>query len=149
MNAAKGYWTGSQDHWDEAREIFDILNEGIYKLNSETTENTAVAKEIQSETEIQTATNELQYQEDLEPGQKARAENEANIRKAEGNDFAGILAKHMAKIGKELDNMSKEGGFKGFLAEVILFFLNSQFNVSTNGKGGITVGGGLRMPELH
>ena len=149
MNEAKEYWSGSADHWAEAKDVFDKVNEALYALRKATTENKAVAGELQSEVEVQTETNELQYQEDLEPGQRARAQNEEWKRKAEGNDFQGILAGHLAKLGHELDDLSKEGGLKGFLAEVFLFFLNSRFSVGTNGKGGISIGGGIQMPELH
>lgn len=155
LQSAKDYRYGLKNHWDEAIEVFDVLNNGLYALNNEITENTKTKEATELDRDIEKATNELQYETDLEPGKKALAENLENEarqssarRKINQEDYEGILTKHMKQIGEELDKIAKQGGLEGFLAEIILFFMNTRLSVGA-GKNGFNVSGGIEMPPLR
>lgn len=136
LGDAKSYLLGREDHWSELVDVFKEVNGEMIALQKEITENEKVLQNTDVNARIETASNELQYQEDLEPGQRARAENETNRRRAEGETFEGILNKHLSKLGERLDNLSKQGGLKGLIGEVILLLLTMKgtFKVDKNGK---------------
>lgn len=123
LGNAKDYLRGRGDHWSELIDVFKVVNSELIDMQNEITENSKVLEKTELDANIEKATNELQYQEDLEPGQRARAENEVNRSRAEGNTFEGILNKHLSKLGQRLDNLSRQGGLKGLIGEVILLIL--------------------------
>lgn len=140
LSNAKDYLRGRKSLWDESIEVFDVLNEGVVELQKELEENGFVLAKTKQDADIETATNELQYQEDLLPGERARAENEENKRKAEGQTFEGILNKHLNKMGQRLDNLSKQGGIKGLIGEVILLLMTMRGNMHVDKSGSMSFG---------
>lgn len=140
LSSAKDYLRGRQSLWDESIEVFDALNSEVTDLMKDLEANGFVLAKTKQEADIETATNELQYQEDLLPGEKARAENEENKRKAEGDTFEGILNRHLTNLGKRLDNLSKQGGIKGLIGEVILLLMTMRGNMHVDPKGGMSFG---------
>lgn len=145
LNDAKDYFFGREDHWSELIDVFKVINEPLIELRKELTENQAVLAKTKTDADIETATNELQYQQDLQPGVRARSENERNRRIAEGETFEGILNKHLSKLGERLDNLSKQGGIKGLIGEVILLLMTMKGNFHFDEKGNPSVG--LQLPH--
>lgn len=135
LGDAKSYLYGRKDHWSEIVDIFDEVNQAIFDLQNEITENSKVKEKTSLDVDLQTLDNELQYQEQIQPGLRAEGQNAVWRRQMEGEDFAGVLNKHLNKLGHRLDDISKNGGLKGFLAEVILLALTSKFNVGVDSKG--------------
>ena len=148
LENAKEYRYGLEDHWDEARDVFKLLNDELFAIRKENTENKLVEEKTGLEAKIAHNENEEQYESALNPGERARAENEKWKRQANQEDFEGILTKHLDNLGKQLDEISKEGGLKGILAEVILFFLNTRMGLGVSDKG-MNISGGLALPPLN
>lgn len=140
LGDAKEYLLGREDHWSEATEVFKIVNEELIDLRKAITENKAVKESTELDRDIEKATNELQYEQELQPGMKASAENARNKRVTEGEDFEGILNTHLNKLGKRLDNLSKQGGIKGLIGEVILLLMTMKFNMKVDKSGNLSYG---------
>lgn len=147
LGDAKDYLLGREDHWSELIDVFKVINSELIELQNEITENVKVKEKSEIDVDIEKATNELQYQEDLLPGERARAENERNRRSAEGETFEGILNKHLSKLGQRLDDLSKQGGLKGLIGEVILLIMTMRggFHVDKNGN----ISGSLEGPRVQ
>lgn len=146
LGDAKDYLRGREDHWSELIDVFKVVNEELIDMQTEITENSKVLEKTELDANIEKATNELQYQEDLQPGERARAENERNRRSAEGETFEGILNKHLTKLGQRLDNLSKQGGLKGLIGEVILLILTMRGRAAISPNG---ISLGLDAPSAN
>lgn len=147
LGDAKDYLRGREDHWSELIDVFKVVNSELIDMQKEITENSKVKEKTQLDVDIETATNELQYQEDLLPGERARAENERNRRSAEGETFEGILNKHLSKLGQRLDDLSKQGGLKGLIGEVILLIMTMRGGFSVDKKGNVS--GSIQGPQAY
>ena len=147
LGDAKDYFLGREDHWSELIDVFKVVNSALIDMQNEITENAKVKEKTELDVDIEKATNELQYQEDLLPGERARAENERNRRSAEGDTFEGILNKHLTKLGQRLDNLSQQGGLKGLLGEAILLSLTLRGGFKVDGKGNFS--GFLEGPRVE
>ena len=148
LENAKEYRYGLEDHWDEARDVFKLINDELIAIRRENTENKAIEEKTGLEAKIAHNENEEQYELALNPGERAEAENSKWRRQTNQEDFEGVLTKHLNNLGKKLDELSKEGGLKGILAEIILFFLNTRMQLGINDNG-INISGGLAIPPLN
>lgn len=129
LSSAKDYLRGRESLWDESLEVFKAINEGITSLQQDIEANSYVKTYTQQQADIESATNELQYQQDIQPGLRARAQNEEWRRKAEDEDIEATLSKHYRKLTDKLDEFSEEGGFKGILSEILLILLSNRIKM--------------------
>lgn len=148
LENAKEYRYGLEDHWNEARDVFKLINDELIAIRRENTENKAIEEKTGLEAKIAHNENEEQYELALNPGERAEAENSKWRRQTNQEDFEGVLTKHLNNLGKKLDELSKEGGLKGILAEIILFFLNTRMGLGINDNG-MNISGGLALPPLN
>lgn len=135
LGSAKDYLVGRETFWDEALDVFRTINQWRFELREATEKNTEDTKLIESEAAVETAANELEYQTHLQPGERARAQNEEWRRQAEGETFSGIINKHLAKLGTMLDELSQQGGLRGLLSEILIFILSARGSVNIGQNG--------------
>lgn len=149
LGTAKDYLTGREDHWSESLEMFKELNHNIIDMQNAITENKKSAELTQSEADIERAGYELEYQQGRDAGLASEAENAENRRRKEGDTFEGILNKHLAKIANTLDKYSNQGGFVGWVAEIVLYIMASRGITFSAGSGKDNVSGTLQLPQAR
>lgn len=128
----KGYFNESSTFYDEADDVLRIISDELGSLQERVVKSGMKAETAENE-------NSEEYFNALDATQQAEAENATN-RVTEANmDMTALLREHLDNIIQKLDKASKDKGWKGNIATIMMSLLSVfQLYISTQGAPSVS-----------